>query len=248
MASGSNLKHIFNNEQQSYTTHGTASQTKDVNVINIQLPYNPQVPTELDLWSGNFHPIFLHGSIEHIASDAKNIKDSLNFIARYISNKQMNSSKANDLEYFNSIGKSIWNFISSVYQTNWDSLYADNQSMTLRRKIVSKFTPKIVLTPGKNNKETVKHVPANIKKVPPPPLPILAKSKKEINVILKYFKGNKLTIKPKKSTMTYAQVSNQNASTFEVIKIKEAFLTIGTKKIDQINNIIKSTLKPKPCI
>jgi len=112
--------------------------------------------------------------------------------------------------------------------------------MTLRRKIVSKFTPKIVLITGKDNKETVKHVPANIKKVPLPPPPILAKSKKEINVILKYFKGNKSTIEPKKSTMIYAQVSNQNASTSEIMKIKEAFLTIGTKKIDQINNIIKA--------
>jgi len=126
MASGSNPKHIFNNEQQPYTTYGTASQTKGINVINIQLSYNSQVPTELDLWSGNFHPIFLHGSIEYIASDTKNIKDSLNFIARYISNKQMNPSKANNMEDFNSIGKSIWNFISSVYQANWDSLYADN--------------------------------------------------------------------------------------------------------------------------
>jgi len=48
--------------------------------------------------------------------------------------------------------------------------------------------------------------------------------------------------------MTYAQVSKQNASTSKVIKIKEAFSTIGAKKIDQINNIIKGTLKSKPCI
>ena len=48
--------------------------------------------------------------------------------------------------------------------------------------------------------------------------------------------------------MTYAQVSKQNASTSEVIKIKEAFSTIGMKKIDQINNIVKGTPKPKPHI
>jgi len=53
-------------------------------VINIQLPYDPQVPTEPELWSGSFHPISLHGSIEHFASDSKNIKVSLNFLAKYI--------------------------------------------------------------------------------------------------------------------------------------------------------------------
>ena len=95
---------------------------------------------EPDLWSGNFHPISLHGSIEHIASDTKNIKDSLNFMARYITNKQVDSSRVNDLEDLNGIGEFIWNFISLVYQSNWDSLYADKQSNLLRRKIVSKFT------------------------------------------------------------------------------------------------------------
>ena len=51
-------------------------------VINIQLPYNPNTPTEPDLWDGNFHPILLHGSMEHLVFDSKNIKDSLNFIAQ----------------------------------------------------------------------------------------------------------------------------------------------------------------------
>ena len=83
MASNSNPQYVLNKKQQPTTTHGSTTQTKDNNVINIQLPYNPQAPTELDLWSGNFHPISLYGSIEYIASDAKNIKDSLNFIARY---------------------------------------------------------------------------------------------------------------------------------------------------------------------
>ena len=124
------------------------------------------MPTEPELWSGNFHPISLYSSIEHIASDAKNIKDSLNFIARYITNKQMNSSKSNDLEDFNSIGEAIWNFISSVYQSNWDSLYADKQSNLLRRKIATKFTSRVNLSPNKNNKETSKHVPANINRIP----------------------------------------------------------------------------------
>jgi len=84
-------------------------------VINIQLLYDPNAPTEPELWSGAFHPISLHGSIEHFASDAKNIKVSLNFSAKYIQGKQVNGIKINDLGDFDGMGDVIWNFISAVY-------------------------------------------------------------------------------------------------------------------------------------
>ena len=64
----------------------THSQHKE-EVINIQLPYDPQAPTESNLWSGSFHPISLHSSIEHFVSDSKSIKVSLDFLAKYIRNK-----------------------------------------------------------------------------------------------------------------------------------------------------------------
>ena len=83
-------------------------------VININLLYDPNAPTEPELWNRNFHPISLHSLMEHLALDSKNIKDSLNFIAKYISNKQVNSSKTNDLEDFH------------VSQTSF-SLYLHNQ-------------------------------------------------------------------------------------------------------------------------
>jgi len=40
----------------------------------------------------------------------------------------------------------------------------------------------------------------------------------------------------------------QDVSTSKVIKIKEIFLSLEAKKIDQINNIVKSTPKTKPHI
>jgi len=53
---------------------------------------------------------------------------------------------------------------------------------------------------------------------------------------------------PNKSAMLYDQASKQNTSTSEIIKIKEAFPSIGAKKINQINNIVKGTPKSKPHI
>jgi len=216
----------------------------DDTVINIQLPYDPSTSTEPKLWDGSFHPISLHGLMEHLALDSKNIKDSLNFMAKYISNKQVNLLKSNDLEDFYSMGKAVWNFISSVYQANWDSLYADKQSNFLRKKIAAKFTPKIQPTTNKN-KIIDKPTPVNIERIPPS---IPTKSQKEVNQISKYFKNIKPANNTKQPQKSYAQASKQNISTSEVIKIKEAFPTIGTNKIEYINNIVKGNTKVKPCI
>ena len=127
-------------------------------IINVQLPYNPQAPTELELWSGSFHPISLHSSIEHFASDAKNVKVTLNFLAKYIQGKQVNRNKVNDLEDFDGMGDSIWNFISAVYASKWDALYTDQKANTLRSKISSKFTPRIPSMNGNSKKDSPKSV------------------------------------------------------------------------------------------
>ena len=65
---------------------------------------------------------------------------------------------------------------------------------------------------------------------------------------MKYFKNKKLATNFKQLSKSYAQALKQNISTSEIIKIKEAFPSISIKKIDQINNIIKSTPKTKPHI
>jgi len=84
--------------------HGSTSYNDESVFINIQFPYDLNAPTDPKIWNGGFHPISLHSSIEHIASDTKSIKDSLKFMAKYISNKQVEPAKANDLKDFNGIG------------------------------------------------------------------------------------------------------------------------------------------------
>ena len=221
--------------------------------INIQLLYNPQAPTKPELWSGSFHPISLHGSIEHFASDAKNIKVSLNFVAKYIQDKQVNGNNVNDLDDFDSMGDAIWNFISSVYTSKWDVLFTDQKSNSLRAKITSKFIPHISSFNGNSKKDTPKLTPITINKSPSlPPLP--AKSKKEINVISKYFHSKKPSnnnnIRPTNTPTgkSYAQVSKSPTNTSDVLKIKETFPALNTREIDQVNNIIYGQDKSKPHI
>ena len=166
-------QHALNNNPTSPPPQGSSA-INDKNVfINIQLPYDPNAPTDSKIWNGGFHPISLHSSIEHIVSNAKNIKDSLKFMAKYIASKQLELLKANNVMDFVGIRDAVWNFISSVYKSNWDALHTDNKSNTLRRKIAAKFTPKTQMAPKKPAKKTSKSTPASIEKIPPL---ILAKS------------------------------------------------------------------------
>ena len=118
----------------------------------------------------------------------------------------------------------------------------DNKTNTLRRKITAKFTPKIQLVLKRPAKETSKSILASIEKISPP---IPAKSQKEINIISKYSKNKQIEIKNPGTNKFYAQVSKQDTSTSDVIKIKDIFPSIRTKKIDQINEIVKGSPKAK---
>jgi len=194
-------------------------------VFNVPLPYNPNVPIEPELWDGSFHLISLHRSMEHLASDAKNIKDSLLFMAKYIGNKQVNPTKSNELEDFKGIEEAIWSFISSVYQSKWDSLIADKNDKSLKQKISDKLTPKIIPPTNHNNKSVDKPTSASINKMLPP---IPAKSQKEVNQISKYFKNNKTVDDSNNTSKSYVQASKQSNAqtsrstnnTLKVIKIK----------------------------
>ena len=166
-------------------------------------------------------------------------------MTKYITNKQIELSKANNLDDFKGIGEAVWNFISSIYEANWDVLYTDNNFILLRRKIVSKFTSKMQPTPQKTSKEKNGPSPANIKRLSPP---IPAKTPKEVNEISKFFKSSKSVNSAANKSKSHTQASKQNASIADVIKIKETFPSVGAKKIDQINNIVKEPSKPKPCI
>jgi len=145
---------------------------------------------EPELWDSNFHPISLHRSLEHLASDANNIKKSLAGMAKYIENKKIKTFKSNNIKDFKDISEAAWELISSIYNSGWDSLIADDHKNSLRQKLAYKFTPKVNLEKNSKKGEKNTNKPASIKRLP---LSIPAKSPKEVNKISKSFKSNKLT-------------------------------------------------------
>lgn len=131
----SSSPHVPVEHSTSVSPHG------DDIVINIQLPYDPNALTKPNLWDSNFHPILLYDSIKYLASDLKNIKDLLNFMAKYITNKQIDLAKSNDLEDFNGIREAIWNLISFIYQFKQNLLIADHAPITIDIPICEESIP-----------------------------------------------------------------------------------------------------------
>ena len=77
--------------------------------------------------------------MEHLASDTLNIKESLIRMKKFIAGKSINSDKANDVKNLEGMRKAIWEFIAMVYKLHWDALYINNNNMTFRSKVKSKF-------------------------------------------------------------------------------------------------------------
>ena len=75
-----------------------------------------------------------------------------------------------------------------MYKSEWNKLIANSNNLSFRQKVKVQFTPKI--NEGGNikiSKELNANKPASLSK---PPLPIPAKSPKEVNKISKFFKKN----------------------------------------------------------
>ena len=166
-------------------------------------------------------------------------------IAKYIESKKIDSSKANDIKDFKDIGQAAWIFLSTIYESKWDSLFADDCKTSFRKKVSHQFTPKIFLMKNGKKRENNTDKLASIQKLLPP---IPAKSPKEINEISKFF-GPQRPNQPKPTlNKLYAQASSSKSNTEEIFKIKEMFPTLKAKNIKNIQRIIKENAKPKPHI
>jgi len=124
--------------------------------------------------------------MEHLVSDIKNIKNSLQRMGKYIRGKSINNDP-NNIKDLKGVGKVVWEFLSSIYDLHWDGLYIDNTNTIFKNKVSSKFTSQVSKNLNINNKEKEMVKPTFISPISPP---IPAKTQKEVNKLLKYFKKN----------------------------------------------------------
>ena len=190
---------------------------------------------------------FVTESIKYLALDTLNIKELLIRMKKFIAGKFINSDKANNIKDLEGMGKAIQEFIAMVYELHQNALHINNNNMTFRSKVKSKFASQVKNTQATSikDKDTVK---LTFVSAIPPPIP--AKLNKEVKKISKYFKK----IKKPTATKLYAQALTFNTNpnitskniTMNILKIKEAFLSLSNKKINIVQKIVNGTNdKPK---
>jgi len=115
--------------------------------------------------------------------------------------KKIDTSKYNDILELSGVDKSMWRLFSAIYNSGWDSLFADQSKNLFRQKVTYKCTPAIkpMINSKKEGKPTDK--PVSIKRIPSP---ILVKSPKEVKEISRYFKTTKQLNNTKSYNILYA--------------------------------------------
>ena len=90
--------------------------TNSSNKVNIQLSYDINQALDFKSWDSNFNAILLHRFMEHLASDVKNIKNSLIRMCKYILCKAIKGDKANSVKDLKNVSKAVWKSILSLYK------------------------------------------------------------------------------------------------------------------------------------
>ena len=177
-------------EQNVVLTLNNNTVANNEDVINIQLNYNINQALDQDLWDGKFRVISLHGLMEHLASNIKNIKESLQRMQKCIFSKAIEGSMANDIKNLKGVGKVAWEFILALYNSHWDNLMVDGTNRSFRNNVKSKFSPQVIKEATKSKDSNIVNSSYMSSLLPP----ILAKSAKKINEISKYFKKQSTNI------------------------------------------------------
>ena len=127
------------------------------------IPYSSNVPANPSLWDGNFTATSLFGTNEFLISDINNITWSLQRMACFLRQWNLEGRNANNIRQLEPFGESAWDFISAIFESGWDVLTTSSKS-SIRSNIASEFGKRTIPPPIKSNPQ----YGIQISKIPPP--------------------------------------------------------------------------------
>jgi len=213
--------HVSNEENPGLTpTINTITSTEPS--PSTVISYSTNVPANSTLWDGNFMATSLFGTNEFLNSDINNISCSLQHMACFLRQRNLEGRNGNNIKQLDLFGQSAWDFISAIFESGWDILTTANKS-TIRGNITKEFG-KAINPPSREN---ICHG-THISKVPPPIPPCSSKK------VLEKSKALQRSISTKdNSYVSYTQAASYVTNT---LKIKEAFPALPNKKVLEMHN------------
>jgi len=150
-------------------------------------------------------------------------------MANFIRFRKVKTGMINNIKKLKGFGNVAFNFVSSIYEANWDTIHADDHNNSFRNRIVNKFTPKVKKSIMLPKAGSLKDKQAEIVRISSP---IPACSLKEILEKFKFFdrKGKKpMNINKAPQKLLCAQVAGPSVS--NILKLKDNFPNLPAKKI-----------------
>ena len=120
--------------------------------------------------------------MKFIKINAKNIYISLLHMANFIRSRKVNSDTINNVKKLKEFGNAAFNFVSSIYEANWNIIHTNENNNSFKNRIINKFTSKVKKPTMLLKADSSKDKQAEIIKISPsilahPPKEILEKSK-----------------------------------------------------------------------
>jgi len=131
------------------------------------IPYSTNVLADPTLWDGNFTATSLFSTNEFLNSDINNISCSLQRMACFLRQCNLEGHNRNNIKQLDPFGQSAWDFISTIFESGWDILTTANKS-TIRGNIAKEFGK----ATNPSSRENICHG-THISKVPPLSYPAL---------------------------------------------------------------------------
>ena len=108
------------------------------------MAYNINWLTESNAWDSKAYPLSIFGTMEFLEIDSKSMFTSLLYMADFIRSRKALKGKVNDIPELKDFGEAVWSFLSSIYESGWDSIYIDRDKNSLRNRVSSKFTSQVL--------------------------------------------------------------------------------------------------------
>jgi len=185
---------------------------------------------ESNAWDSETYSISIFGSMEFLEINAKNMYTLLLHIENYIRLRKIKLGLINDIFQLKYFGEAIWNFISSIYKSSWDTINADINNNSFRNRVTNKFTPRVSKTKSLSNSSSSTNKKAEVFRLSPP-IPICPS--KEVLEKSKFFGKEKrkksMYMNKIPQKQSYTQVAG--LSILDILKLKGNYLNLPAKKI-----------------
>lgn len=97
------------------------------------IPYQADQPVNPNLWDSNFCPISLFSVDNYLEEDTKNVTCSVLRMVMFIKQCPLKNRIAKDILQIVEFGFTVWEFLSVIYESDWDKLTANNNNKSFRQ-------------------------------------------------------------------------------------------------------------------